>query len=495
MNNFGRKLNWLKGTFRVTDGEIGAASHESASLVCRWRSGERSLDRYKGEYPLTCMAEFFAKRAVQVGNTHLLANVLSVDEGNIVRKDGIFRSAFIDFLYDANPPPGADRIDITDNDALSKQTCFLGVDGILAALSLLKERLQGVPAAITAYLSLEHSRILRDSSAVKLWETLWTLSGGNPIRLVFDKWADANEAMKTLRELLPFMQNGRLQLHLIKSTQKFFYSNMTLYADDVGMVVIAEPVGGLGNNVSMFVESPEYIKGMGSVFARFDKNSKPIEKHLNMAATKDEAVCFSRLFEPDGDIKTAIDGASLLYMDAEAYLRLLKLSGIAGSQRAYRLDRFIKDKLQFEAFLEDCSFTEIYSLPTLDRMIASMMIKTPDFSFCSGVVKADGEILKSIFTGMMDYLERYNSLSIYLTRSGLPHPDFSCRLKDDRFALLHSYKDGVPHAVWSDTWLLVYEYIRQYEEALLDGDLITTKDAVLSALKIRQRKAITDPAT
>jgi len=50
---------------------------------------------------------------------------------------------------------------------------------------------------------------------------------------------------------------------------------------------------------------------------------------------------------------------------------------------------------------------------------------------------------------------------------------------------LHSYGENQPHAVWSDTWLLVYEYIRQYEEAMKDVDLVTTKDAVLTALKMR----------
>jgi len=89
------------------------------------------------------------------------------------------------------------------------------------------------------------------------------------------------------------------------------------------------------------------------------------------------------------------------------------------------------------------------------------------------------------FGQKLDYLVRYENLAVYLNRQNLPYDDFSCRLKGDSFVLLHSYGSGAPHVVWSDTWLLVYEYIRQFDEALRDSDLITTREAVKSALRIR----------
>jgi len=219
---------------------------------------------------------------------------------------------------------------------------------------------------------------------------------------------------------------------------------------------------------------------------RFErKRRKPIEKHFNMAATKDEAVYFARLFEPGGDLKTVIDGVNLIYMDADAYMRLLKLNGVSGSQRAYRMERFANDKRQFNEFLATSRVIELFSIPAFERIIASLEIKTPDFSFHDGVVKADSEILRGIFCGMMDCLKQHENLTIYLNRRGLPYPEFSLRLKGDSFVLLHSYENDAPHAVWSDTWLLVYEYVRQFDEALRDNDLVTAKDAVLAALKMR----------
>jgi len=349
----------------------------------------------------------------------------------------------------------------------------------------LEKHTRGAPAGITVYLSLEHSRIVREPSAERLWRTLRTLAGGNPVRLVFDNWTDAGEASKTLRALLPFMQTGELRLHLIKSTQKFFYNNISFYAGEIGMVITAEPAGGFGNSVSMPVDNPDYIRGMGGVFARFDRNTKPLERHLGADSTKDEAVICARLYEPDGDLKTVIDGANLLYMDPDAYMKLLKLNGVTGSRRAYRLERFASDKQRFEAFLESGRATEIYYLPAFDDMIRSREIKTPDFSFHRGKVTADGDVLKSLFSGMTDLLGRRENLSVYLNRRIPPYSGFSCRLKGDSFVMLHSYGSGDPHVVWSDTWLLVYEYIRQYDEALRDENLITTRDAALAALRIR----------
>ncbi|MCL1906784.1 MAG: hypothetical protein FWG08_02520 [Propionibacteriaceae bacterium] len=45
VTGFGHKLDYLKSLVRATDGEIGNSVGVVASLVCRWRSGERTLDR------------------------------------------------------------------------------------------------------------------------------------------------------------------------------------------------------------------------------------------------------------------------------------------------------------------------------------------------------------------------------------------------------------------------------------------------------------------
>jgi len=486
--SFGQKLNWLKSTFGGTDGEIGAAVGASDSLVCRWRNGQRSLDRIRDADLLNGLAGFFLDRAGHIGKTQALANALGVDDS--LTESEAYCSAFVCFLYDGRQTP-RDEAAVASPALMTaqvRQECYFGKDGLIDALSLLEHRMLSAPAEITVYLSLEHSRVVREESADKLWDKLWRMSEKKPVKLVFDNWSDAGEAMKTLRWLLPFVHTGRLRLNLIKSMQKFFYSNITFYAGEAGIIVTAEPAGGYGSSVSMLVESPEYIKGMGSVFARFDKNTKPLEKHLNTAATRDEAFYYGQLHEPGSDLKTIVDGVNLLYMDAGAYMKLLKLNGVTGSQRAYRLERFVSDKRRFEVFLETGCATEVFSLLSIDRIIASKELITPDLSFIQGKGKTSSEIIKSLIEGMLDYLDRYVDLHIFLNRRGLPYDGHSCRLKGDSFALLHSYGGNRPHAVWTDTWLLVYEYIRQFDEALSDADLITTGDAVKSAFKIRLQK-------
>jgi len=487
---FGRKLDWLKTLFRVTDGEIGDHVGASASLVCRWRKGQRNLDRIRDECLLSGLAEFFLIRAGQID---MIPGFVDLFGGIDISPDNeTARSVLIGFMFDQSPIPGKGKpVPESDDkkmtggaDAPVRRECYHGIDGLLDAFAFLEYNTQGSPMDISVYLSLEHSHIARDKSAYKLWEMLRRLGGGNPVRLVFDNWTYADEAAGTLRMLLPAMQTGCVRLNLIKSMQKFFYSNISFYAAGTGIIVTTDPAGGYGGGVSMLVESPQYLQGMSGVFAKFDKITKPIEKHLNIAA-RDEALYYGQLFESGGSLKTITDGANLLYMDADAYMVLLKMNGITGSQRAYRLERFVNDKKRFGQFLESGRATEVFGLPVFDRMISLQEIKTPDFSFKPGKIKTDKAILRSMFEGMLDCLERYDNLSIVLNRSGLPQEGFSCRLKGDSFVLLHTYGDGTPHAVWSDTWLLVYEYIRQFEEVMLDTDMIATKDAVKAALKIR----------
>jgi len=415
----------------------------------------------------------------------MLAQALKLDDSAIAEKNDVYRDAFISFLFDENPIQDARESGSSKESPNTRQECYLGSEGLLDALAVLENRMQGKTTDITVYLSLEHTRSVMGDCADKIWEMLWRMGGGNPVRLVFDNWTDAGEATKALRGLLPFMQTGRIRFCLIKSTQKFFYSNISIYAAGVGIVITAEPVGGFGGSVSMLVDSHDYLKGMGGVYARFDKNTKNVEKHQSPSVTKDEAVYYGQLFDPGSDIKAVIDGADLLFMDIYAYLDLLKRNDVTGSQRAYRLDRFERDKQRFEELLASNRVTEVFSLPAFDQMISSRKIKTPDFSFHSGMINADKKVLSSLFTGMLDYLERYENLSVYINHKNLPYDDFSCRVKGDSFVLLHSYGNGAPHVVWSDTWLLVYEYIRQFDETLQDSDLITTRDAVKSALKIR----------
>ena len=510
--SFGEKLDWLKNEFRVKDREIGAAVSVSSALVCRWRKGERTLVRVRDANVLNSLAVFFAEcssnnaapppsstaaatsgspAAAPPGTAAapnlMLARVLELSDSEIIEKSEAYRNAFISFLFDGKPvaDPTSQETGPPSAAARIRQDCFIGVEGLLDALASLENRMLGKAAEITVYLSLEHSQNVMEDSADKIWETLWRMGGGNPVRLVFDNWTDAGEAAKTLRGLLPYMQSGRVRFCLIKSTQKFFYGNISFYAAGFGIIITTEPVGGFGGSVSMLVESPDYLRGMSGVYTRLDKNIKNVEKHLNPDITKDEAVYYGQLFDSGSDMKSVIDGADLLCLDAIAYMELLKLNGVAGSQRSYRLDRFIKDKSRFEGFLESNRVTQVFSLPAFDRMISSRKIKTPDFSFFSGTVKANHEILKNLFSGMLDYLSRYENLSVYFNRRSLAHEDFSFRLKGDSFVLLHSCGARAPHVVWSDTWLLVYEYIRQFDEALRDSDLITTRDAVMAALRIR----------
>jgi hypothetical protein len=488
---FGQKLDYLKTMLQVTDGEIGNSVGAVPSLVCRWRSGERTLDRNKDIHTVKQLAAFFIERAALKRQSARMAEILLLAETDIDAKSVIGINALVDFLYDGR---GFNtNVSTDDLDSLlipNHEGNFIGVQGVIDALALLEKRLQDLPQVdITVYLSLEYSRLLLDEAASGIWDLLYCMNRNAPVRVVFDGWLDnAEKVTQNLKALLPFMQTDKIQLHMIKSTQKFFYYNLTFFAKGAGMVITTEPAGSVGVSISLLAATPDYVSGMGAVFADIDRMSKSLARHIGGASTKDEAVYYGRLFEPTEDVQALSGVLNLLYLDEESYLSLLKQNGIKGSQRGYRHTKFIEDKRRFATFLQEHRLKEIISLPSLDRMIAENKIKTPDFSFHDGEIKADGVILKSLITGLLWYIEQYENLSVYLERGGGLGQDFTCRIKGDSFVLLHTRENGKTHMVYSDNWMLTYEYIKQFQEALTSEPLMNTKNAVKAALQIRLEK-------
>jgi len=486
--SFGEKLNFLKSQLQVSDREIGDYVGAVASLVCRWRNGERTLDKENDTFTIKKLALFFIERAVLKRQHSKLAEILSLDETDVDTESAVCVKRLAEFLFDGQPISDSEVGDTPAVPIRSAPDNFIGVQGVADALVLLEERLrEQSETEITVYLSLEYSSLLQDEIAFGIWETLYIMNGHTPVRVVFDGWIDNTEKVtQNLKTLLPFMQTGKIQLHMIKSTQKFFYYNLTFFAKGAGMVITTEPAGGVGISISLMVDSPDYLNGMGAVFSDFDRRAKSLARYIN--GTKDEAIFYGQLLESSEDLQILTGGMNILYMDAESYLSLLKLNGITGSQRQYRHTKFIELKQRFEAFLEERRTKEIISLPALDYMIAEGKIITPDISFHDGEIKADMMILKSLISGLLEYIDRHENLTVYLERDPNIHQGFTCRIKGDNFILLQTRENGKNHTVYSDNWMLVYEYIKQFNEALQSEQLMNIKNAVKTALQLRLEK-------
>lgn len=472
---------------QVTDSEIGNGVGAVASLVCRWRSGERSLDPAKHAHTVRELAAFFIERATLKRQRPQLAKILSLEEADIKPENEVCIAALIDFFYDGKDVSNRGAADAPKKRSVGAGSSFIGVQGVMDALELLEERIQDCPdVAITVYLSLDYSRLFQDEAASDIWGLLCRMNQDEPVRVVFDGWLDDTERVtQNLKALLPFLQTGKLQLAMIKSTQKFFYYNITFFAKGAGMVVTTEPVGGASACISLLTTAPDYLSGMGAVFAGIDRRGKSLARYIGKTSAKDAAVYYGRLFESTEDLQVLSSGVNLLYMDEDSYLSLLKLNGITGSQRGYRHTRFVEDKRLFEAFLAERRIKEIISLPALDRMVRERKIETPDFSFHDGEVKANEAILRNLLDGMLRYLGRYENLSLYLERGATISPGFTCRIKGDSFILLHTREDDRTHAVYSDNWMLVYDHIKRFQEALRSDQLMNMRTAVETALQVQ----------
>ncbi|MCL2105825.1 MAG: RyR domain-containing protein [Oscillospiraceae bacterium] len=240
---FAEKLDWLKNTLQVTDAELGEALNTHGSAVCHMRKGRRKMDPEKHRASLETLVEFAFRRAKAL---------------HINALDAYDTESLIAYLFEDNS---------------SGQSCWFGLEGILFALARLRAS-QG----ITVYLSLEHARILRESD-IAFWQKVCSVNGNKALLLVFDAWHDADEAEKTLRNLLPYVRMGLLNTHIVQSTQKYFYSDITFFST-VGIVIAAEPVPGAGC-VVIPVQSPEYLMTMGAALEKISLQAEVTELDEN----------------------------------------------------------------------------------------------------------------------------------------------------------------------------------------------------------------------
>jgi hypothetical protein len=97
---FGQKLDHLKKVFQVTDGEIGNNVGVVASLVYRWRSGERTLDRFDNAHTVKQLAVFFIECAALRRQNARLAEILSISEADADVRNEACVNALVEYLYD-----------------------------------------------------------------------------------------------------------------------------------------------------------------------------------------------------------------------------------------------------------------------------------------------------------------------------------------------------------------------------------------------------------
>ena len=466
---FCEKLVFVMSEFNIKSAELARRVPVDPALVSRWRTGNRVP---RDEATISCIAGFLTDSAKTDKEISLLNRLTADYEGqslDLAEKIALWffdgRGLQAQPLAPQLQPAGA---------------CFPGVEGFLTAISMLENTVsQKVSRAeLSVYVSTEHMNLILDKHISSIWDRLFILNK-NPVPVVLEQNLDSERLSMILSALLPHIQSGRLLLYYIPSTHRQFCYNLTILAKGAGMVIAMEPPGFKDASVSMFVDLPSFVNGVGAVLSDISESAKPMLRLLRDPA--DERGFMRRCFEGSQAVLTRFGTVNLLYADPDGYKALLMANKVPYESRRWRIAEFSAMRESFEAFLSSGHYRELVSLMAIGRLTAESPNTVPDLRF----IENDNIVFPPVFVenlieGMIGFLKRFPHLEITLTRAD--RDTYVTRIKEDSLLLLQNIKDGGAVSLGSENWLVINEYAKAFNAGWNSGDDIFGKANVAYAL-------------
>jgi transcriptional regulator with XRE-family HTH domain len=485
MAGFGQKLKTFLKDHNIKAAALATRLHVDATLVSKWTSGVRRVERDSLLLPMLTayLAQHLnAARPLTEESLRRVRGVIGewlYDGGDVMEPD-------LSFL-EADGAPAAPQ-------PVQQGYAYLGMDGVRVSLGFLRDKAQSQSDApeTNVYISSEYSMLLTDPQAVFIWEYLYEMNGGRPVRVIFEQWKDRARTEQITACLTPFLHAGKLELLYLISSERYLCYNAVFYADGAGMVMTTEPAGGAGNCVSLFLDNKSFVGPMGAVLDRLAKNAVPMLRVWD--SVKNRGAMDSRFYDEilytPGDLDAVHYGMHLAYLPVDAYERLLKRNKLPPAQIRFRKNKFEEQKRKMDRLLRANRCREVYRFDALDRLLQTGRVDTTDLFYANkSSLLADENIIGALLRGMADALKNYPNLQMVFTRGGLAaYADVSWRVKEDKFLLMHTAADSMK-SVSSDNWLLCRQYMRNFEEIWSSAHhAVHGKRTVIDALELRLQK-------
>jgi len=453
----------------IRSAELARSIPVDPALVSRWRTGRRVP---KDEDTVGGVASFLNESAKTEREKAKLGDLLADYEEkrlNTAEKIALW-------LFDGRGLP----VPSTEWQPQPAGVCFPGADGFLTALSMLEYavRRSASESALVVYVSTERLNLILNGRTDGMWERLYALNRG-PVPVILERTPDAERLSMVLAALLGHIQSGRLLLSSIPTGNRQFYYNLTVLAKGVGMVIAMEPPVSGGESVSLFVDMPSFVRGVGAKLSELNESAKPMFKLLRDTAA--ERSMFKKCFQGEVPVSAMFGTVNLLYADPDGYRELLKANGVPYESRRWRISEFSAVRRVFEEFLARGDYREMASLTALGSLSKKAHNTVPELMFINNeTIEYPPVFLKSLFRGMLDFLHRFPGLDIALTRA--ERRAVVTRISQDSVLLLQNITDGVAVSLGSENWLVVNEYTRAFDAAWNSGDDIFGKHNVICAL-------------
>ncbi len=481
---FSEKLNLLMSENKISAAKLARDIHVDPSNVSRWLSGKRIPKApFEGEPDsedmVAVLSSYFFERCGSV-RQEWLRGVTGIGQA----PDDDFRKKLADWFLN-----GAPIVDTLRSSVADAAAAFMGFDGLQTAASLLAEaaRKSSGASKVYVYISSEHSSILIHERLGELLKALYRMYN-EPLVLVMEQGFDYERISQVIGVLMPHMQAGILEVYYISSSEKYLCYNISILAENAGMIMTTQPQGGSPDScVSVFVQTGAFARQMKTVLLKLSAGARPLFRFMRSAGETNSRS--AALFDERGELFLRGALPNILHAKADAYARLLKAAGAPREAVRYRAGVFEEQQQRFRRSLENGEKVfESWSIQAINDLIKSRTeYLPPPFSAYRGGT-LPGIFAKSLLEGMLKNLREFENFNVLLTNeesSGafFSGPESTLKIKEDSFLIYQTLSGGEELQACSENLPLVSACTRQFREQWKNSSGIKGRENVIAAIK------------
>ena len=499
MSLFGGKLSFLMRECKITSARLARDVMVDPATISRWLTGKRvplstiedagtadpaAIIAFCTESGDTVvrLAEYFALKNRSPEKRAWLCKSTGIDEA-------LESEAFVVALarwFTSDEPVYKEEYQMPDN---AVGAVYMGFDGLRKTISMLSDATgKDGGGQIYVYVASEQSNMLLDDRMREIWERLYEISG-KPLLLVMEQGIDYERIFGISKSLLPYMLAGIMEAYYIPSAEKIFCYNLAFLSEAAGIVLTIETPGGdPDTSLSVFASSNPFVGKLKGVLSQSGGNAKPIFRFLR--AQSEVYARQNAFFETKGEIYSLFGLTNVLYADTEAFKNLLMENGESYEARRYYIKSFEKHKARFEECLRTERVYEICFLPEIQEMIRTGMAGLTELAFLEGTVRIPRAFIRSLLSGMVNALEKYENLDVMLLTTteelemwldGDANGDV-LKIKDNLYLLYQTQKEDRTLYAYSDNCPLVSALSRQFHTERQTAQGIRGRGNVISYL-------------
>ena len=434
---FAEKLDLLMNITNTSNSLLARKISIDASFISRLRRGVRIraknvnyIQAMSNYFALCCQAEY-QKTAlweairnsspIQLQPTDTMANLIEqwLREPTQLEPHPIdeLLDGMINFQVIKMETAATVDVPIMNTQTIEEIEVFHGVEGkrtaVLTFLSLVIHNKQ--PQTLLLYSDEDMSWLTDDPEFTAKWAALMVqvIKNGNRIKLIYTINRNLDETLSGIKGWVPLYMTGAIEPYYYPKTRDGLFRRTLFIAPDTAAISSSSVRSGTKNTANLLSINNDTIRALVSEYNDFIALCRPLMRIFNHIHPGDYLDTLVEFEEEAGNTIAKADVLTNITMPAEAFTSILARLGYftADRLRSYQ-QRRIKS---FYNNLETNRFTEIFSLPDLETILAGkVVVNLSDIPNETQVFYTPREYYLHL-QNILRLLKTYNNYHVHLT--------------------------------------------------------------------------------